>query len=62
MNEENKKGPSGVAETNPMMCLDAIVRNKVFNSRYWKEDCFGLNAETLVDKAIELDSIGSIKV
>jgi pre-mRNA-splicing factor 38A len=50
--EEIRKAPSGMSEANPMMSIDAIVRNKIFNSRYWKEECFGLNAETLVDKAI----------
>jgi hypothetical protein len=25
---------------------------------YWKESCFGLNAETIVDKAVELRAVG----
>ena len=25
---------------------------------YWKEHCFGLTAETLVDKAIQVDHVG----
>jgi pre-mRNA-splicing factor 38A len=49
-------------DSNPMMLLDAIVRNKIFGCRYWREQCFGLNAESLVDKALELDSIGKITI
>ena len=41
-----------------MMIIDKIVRNNIFNSRYWKEECFGLTAESLVDKAIELNYVG----
>ena len=31
---------------------------KVYGNKYWKEHCFGLSAETLVDKACALDSMG----
>jgi len=31
---------------------------KVYNSLYWKEQCFGLTAETLVDKAVALKYYG----
>ncbi|CAD8047108.1 unnamed protein product [Paramecium primaurelia] len=41
-----------------MTLIDQIIRNKVFNCRYWKEDCFGLTAVTLVDKACKLDCVG----
>jgi pre-mRNA-splicing factor 38A len=34
------------------------VRSKVYQSIYWKEQCFGLTAETLVDKAMELGRTG----
>jgi pre-mRNA-splicing factor 38A len=38
--------------------VEKIVRMKVYTMPYWKEHCFGLNAESLVDKAMELDHIG----
>lgn len=41
-----------------MALIDHITRTRVFNNKYWKEECFGLTAVTLVDKAIKLDSIG----
>lgn len=34
------------------------MRDKVYQTTYWKEHCFGLSAEALVDKAVELKSVG----
>ncbi|GJN40258.1 hypothetical protein PR202_gb29446 [Eleusine coracana subsp. coracana] len=44
--------------TNPQNLIEKIVRSKIYQSIYWKEQCFGLTAETLVDKAMELDHSG----
>ena len=52
------KAVSGTSESSHLMMIDRIVRNKIFSCRYWKEECFGLTAESLVDKAIELEYIG----
>ena len=41
-----------------MGLIDQLTRTRVFNFRYWKEECFGLTAVSLVDKAIKIDSIG----
>lgn len=38
--------------------VEKIVRLKIYSMPYWKEHCFGLNAETLVDKAMDLDHVG----
>ncbi|KAF0975220.1 hypothetical protein FDP41_005973 [Naegleria fowleri] len=43
---------------NTQNLIEQITRNKIFNSVYYKEECFGLNAASLIDKAIGLDSIG----
>jgi len=32
---------------------------KVYQSQYYADECFALNANTLIDKAIELEYIGS---
>jgi pre-mRNA-splicing factor 38A len=40
--------------------IDKISRIRIRECRYWKEHCFGLNAERLVDKAIDLRCIGSM--
>jgi pre-mRNA-splicing factor 38A len=43
---------------NPQFLLETILRNKIYNTLYWKEKCFGLNSETIIDRAVELKYIG----
>ncbi|ETO59273.1 hypothetical protein F444_22356, partial [Phytophthora nicotianae P1976] len=43
---------------NPQTLVEKIMRNRIYASIYWKEQCFGLTAETLVDKAVELQEFG----
>lgn len=40
--------------------IEKITRNKIYSSVYWKKDCFGLSAETLVDKAVQLQYVGGM--
>ncbi|KAL6294345.1 hypothetical protein ACE6H2_002487 [Prunus campanulata] len=56
----NRTNPSAksIRGTNPQNLVEKIVRSKIYQNTYWKEQCFGLTAETLVDKAMELDHIG----
>jgi pre-mRNA-splicing factor 38A len=37
---------------------DAYLRDRILDGLYWKEQCFGLNAATLLDRAIEITYIG----
>nr|XP_045586833.1 pre-mRNA-splicing factor 38-like [Procambarus clarkii] len=46
--------------TNPQYLVEKIIRTRIYDSRYWKEECFALSAELLVDKAIALRCIGGI--
>ncbi|KAK5688651.1 hypothetical protein LTS10_000629 [Elasticomyces elasticus] len=43
---------------NPLKLFEKPVRDRIIESYYWKEQCFGLNAATLLDRAIELTFIG----
>jgi pre-mRNA-splicing factor 38A len=43
---------------NPQFLLETILRNKIYNTVYWKEKCFALTSETVIDRAIELKYIG----
>lgn len=43
---------------NPATLFEKAVRDRITDSYYWKEQCFGLNAATLCDRAVELSSIG----
>lgn len=47
--------PTSVHGTDPQNLVEKIVRSRIHQSRYWNEECFGLSAETLVDKAIALN-------
>ena len=38
--------------------MEKILRQKIQGDAYWKEFCFALTAETVVDRAMELDHIG----
>ena len=45
---------------NKLNILEQITRNKVYNCTYWKEKCFSLNSETIIDNALELKYIGGV--
>lgn len=38
--------------------IDKIVRNRIYDSQYYKQHCFGLNASTVIDKAVEIEAVG----
>ena len=40
--------------------IENVIRQRVYESAYWKEDCFALTAETLIDKAVNLNAIGGV--
>ncbi|EIE23805.1 PRP38-domain-containing protein [Coccomyxa subellipsoidea C-169] len=44
--------------TNPQNLVEKILRMKIYSSMYWKEHCFALTAESLVDKAVDLKYVG----
>lgn len=46
--------------TNPQYLVEKIIRSRIYDSKYWKENCFGLSAEVLVDKAMELKYVGGV--
>jgi pre-mRNA-splicing factor 38A len=42
----------------PQALISQIVRDRVYSCRYWKEHCFALNAETILERARDLDHVG----
>lgn len=48
------KDAKSIRGTNPQYLIEKIIRSRVYDSKYWKEECFALTAELLVDKAMEL--------
>lgn len=47
-----------VRGVNPATLFEKAVRDRITDSYYWKEQCFGLNTATLCDRAVELTAIG----
>ncbi|KAK9460899.1 PRP38 family-domain-containing protein [Lipomyces oligophaga] len=52
------RGGATVHFMNPARLIEKIIRERIFDSLYWKEQCFGLTAATLCDRAAELTYIG----
>jgi len=44
--------------TDPQNLVEYITRQKIYSSRYWKEECFGLSAKSLLEKAAKLTTLG----
>ncbi|XP_067846303.1 pre-mRNA-splicing factor 38A [Heptranchias perlo] len=54
------KDAHSIHGTNPQYLIEKIIRTRIYESKYWKEECFGLTAELVVDKAMELKYIGGV--
>lgn len=54
------KDAKSIRGTNPQYLIEKIIRSRIYDSKYWKEECFALTAELLVDKAMELRFIGGV--
>ncbi|KAF9908845.1 hypothetical protein EC991_009364 [Linnemannia zychae] len=44
--------------TNPQFLIEKILRTRIYESKYWKESCFGLTESSIIEKAYELNAIG----
>ncbi|PWN33420.1 Pre-mRNA-splicing factor 38A, partial [Meira miltonrushii] len=45
--------------TNPQFLIEKVIRSRIYDSPYWKEHCFALNAASFVDRALnDLTYIG----
>ena len=49
-----------MTDTKGMQLFDKVTRNRIFNSIYWKDECFALDAESLIDKAIKIKYVGGL--
>ena len=56
----DSRGYSGplIRGANPITLIETAVRDRITESLYWKEQCFGLNAATLLDRAVDISYIG----
>jgi hypothetical protein len=44
-NRTVKEAPT-LKGTNPQYLVEKIIRSRIYDSRYWKEDCFALTGRT----------------
>uniref|UniRef100_A0A665W0K2 Pre-mRNA-splicing factor 38A n=1 Tax=Echeneis naucrates TaxID=173247 RepID=A0A665W0K2_ECHNA len=54
------KDANSIHGTNPQYLVEKIIRTRIYESKFWKEECFGLTAELVVDKAMELKYVGGV--
>ncbi|XP_032822193.1 pre-mRNA-splicing factor 38A [Petromyzon marinus] len=54
------KDAHSIRGTNPQYLVEKIIRTRIYESKYWKEECFALTAELVVDKAMELRFVGGV--
>ena len=56
----DNRGYSGplIRGQNPATLIETATRDRITESLYWKEQCFGLNAASLLDRAVEITYIG----
>lgn len=58
MANKTDTGALNIHGQNPQFLVEKIVRQKIYATNYWKEQCFGLTAESIIDKAFELKYVG----
>ena len=58
MNMDEDEFSRPVHGTLPQNLIEKIVRMRVYESQFWREYCFGLTAELLIDRAVELKYFG----
>ena len=51
-------GSSAVTSAELHLKFDKILRLRVYNTKYWKTECFALTVATLIDKASEIEYVG----
>ncbi|KAL7423086.1 hypothetical protein Q5752_002385 [Cryptotrichosporon argae] len=52
------RGALSIHGGNPQFLIEKVIRARIYDSLYWKEHCFALTAESIIDKAIALHAIG----
>jgi len=54
------KDAKTIKGTNPQYLVEKIIRSRIYECKFWKEQCFALTAELLVDKGMELKYVGGV--
>lgn len=57
---EKLVGRKMVHGTSPPNLIEKIIRERIYESVYWKQHCFALDAVSILEKAVELNTIGGV--
>ncbi|GAA5935634.1 PRP38 family protein [Sporobolomyces koalae] len=58
MANTTRAGALSIHGTNPQYLVPTVIRQRVYDTLYWKEHCFALDAASIIDKAVELNTVG----
>ncbi|GAA5914466.1 PRP38 family protein [Sporobolomyces salmoneus] len=58
MANTTRAGALSIHGTNPQYLVPTVIRQRVYDTLYWKEHCFALDAASVIDKAVELNHVG----
>ncbi|KAF7778907.1 hypothetical protein Agabi119p4_3252 [Agaricus bisporus var. burnettii] len=53
-------GAKAIHGQNPQYLVETVIRSRIYECTFWKEHCFALTAATIIDKSIELRTIGGV--
>ena len=59
MANRTAKDAKSIKGTNPQYLVEKIIRTRIYDSKYWKEECFGLTGEKHERKVTSVE--GNIK-
>ncbi|KPV76436.1 uncharacterized protein RHOBADRAFT_13440 [Rhodotorula graminis WP1] len=58
MANTTRAGALSIHGTNPQYLVPTVIRQRVYDTIYWKEHCFALTSATVIDRAVELEAVG----
>jgi pre-mRNA-splicing factor 38A len=58
MANTTQRGALSIHGKNPQFLVEKVIRSRIWDSLYWKEHCFALNAVTIIDRAASLQYVG----
>eukprot|EP00039_Didymoeca_costata_P007338 m.98740 g.98740 ORF g.98740 m.98740 type:complete len:362 (-) comp13645_c2_seq1:87-1172(-) len=60
MANRTQKYATTVHATDPQHLVEKIIRNRIYECKYYKEKCFALTAESVIDVACDLTHVGGV--
>ena len=61
MANRTAKDAKSIKGTNPQYLVEKIIRTRIYDSQYWKEDCFGLTGNRKERPALHITPHPKVK-